>query len=79
MDDHADEMRKFRQEQKVKDQEHLETLEKLRKEHDQKVRDMNYDFESKYRSQDRKSFQDMEEQIRKYNELEILKNNELKT
>ena len=39
LDDHADEMRKFRQEQKMKDAEFRETIDKMHKEHEQRLRD----------------------------------------
>lgn len=78
-DDHADEMRKIRQEIKVQDDEYRLMIENMQKKFDETIKNMNFDFSSQFRNQDNKHTSEIQERIRLYTSLEATKTIEIKT
>ena len=71
-------MRKIRQEIKVKDEEHRQLIDNMRREFDETIRNMNNDFNSQFRRQDDKHAIELQERVRNYNSMETAKNIEIK-
>ena len=78
MDDHADEMRKIRQEIKVSDDEHSLMIDNMRRQFDETIKQMNHDFNSQFRTQDQESTAKTQERINTYNTYDTTKTNEIK-
>ena len=79
LDEHADEMRKIRQEIKVSDDEHSLMIDSMRRQFDETLKTMNKDFNSQFRTQDHQATTNVQERITTYNTYDTTKTNEIKT
>ena len=78
LDEHADEMRKIRQEIKISDEEHSLMIDSMRRQFDETLKTMNKDFNSQFRTQDHQATTNVQERITTYNTYDTTKTNEIK-